>query len=74
MSNYKVELYVGTGYVGSDVREEIDLIDDWGYDEEQAESIFEESGEDYERFMDEDVNQWIWKSIESSANLIKESN
>lgn len=39
MSKYKYEFYVSTNKVGSETSEEVDLVDDWGFNEEELDEM-----------------------------------
>ncbi|CAL7898251.1 DUF7167 family protein [Fusobacterium necrophorum] len=67
MSKYKVRFYVSTGYVGSEVEEDVDLIEDYGFSEEEAKEILE--GEDK---LQEIFNEWLFENIDAGCKRLEE--
>lgn len=73
MSKYKVEFSVGTNYVGSDHREEFDLVDDWGWDEEDAKKSLGEYGDEgSNKKLEEVFNEWVLENIDAGLTIIEE--
>lgn len=60
MSKYKIKFYVSTGYVGAKVEEDVDLIEDYGFSEEEAKEIFENEDK-----MEEIFNEWLFENIDA---------
>ena len=48
------KLHESMGYVGTDSEEEIDLVDDWGYSEEEVEEMADE-------YIAEELSQSAWE-------------
>ena len=60
MSKYKVGFMVdSTANAFSENKEVIDLVDDWGYEEEEAKEIFENKEKLREVF-----EEWMWETID----------
>ncbi|WP_314394866.1 MULTISPECIES: hypothetical protein [Leptotrichia] len=61
MSKYKLGFSIGDSYCGENA--EIDLIDDYGYTEEEAKEIINDDDKQYELFREwrnENINQSYW--------------
>ena len=61
MSKYKLGFSIGASYCGENA--EIDLIDDYGYTEEEAKEIINDDDKQYELFREwrnENINQSYW--------------
>jgi len=61
MSKYKLGFSIGDSYCGENT--EIDLIDDYGYTEEEAKEIINDDDKQYELFREwrnENINQSYW--------------
>ena len=69
MSKYKIKFYVSTGYVSSKIEEIIDLVEDYGYSEEEAKEIIK--NEDEERLKDL-FNEWVWENIDGGWEKLEE--
>ncbi|MBR8723208.1 hypothetical protein IX325_001525 [Fusobacterium necrophorum subsp. funduliforme] len=67
MSKYKVRFCVSTGYVGSEVEEDVDLIEDYGFSEEEAKEILE--GEDK---LQEIFDEWLFENIDAGWQKLEE--
>ncbi len=61
MSDYVFEFGVSTDRMGSDVIEEVDLIDDLGFDEEGLEG---KADSDIQDMLDEELQQFVWNNID----------
>ncbi|MDY2572716.1 MAG: hypothetical protein SOW67_01395 [Fusobacterium necrophorum] len=69
MSKYKVKFYVSTRYVGSEIEEDIDLVEDYGFSEEEAKKLLEDKDE--ERLKDL-FNEWVWENIDGGWVKLEE--
>ena len=75
MSAYKVELYVGTKYVGCSWKDTYDLIDDFDMEEEEAKEIFDklkagrDLGRDVYEMFEEKAKRMV--GYESDATAIE---
>ena len=61
MSKYKLGFSIGESYCGENA--EVDLIDDYGYTEEEAKEIINDDDKQYELFREwrnENINQSYW--------------
>jgi hypothetical protein len=61
MSKYKLGFSIGDSYCGENA--EVDLIDDYGYTEEEAKEIINDDDKQYELFREwrnENINQSYW--------------
>ncbi|KYM67126.1 hypothetical protein A2U13_08860 [Fusobacterium necrophorum subsp. funduliforme] len=67
MSKYKIKFYASTRYVGAEVEEDVDLIEDYGFSEEEAKEIFENEDKIQEIF-----NEWIWENIDAGWKRLGE--
>lgn len=67
MSNYKYEFGVSIGYPDTDRIEEIDLVDDLGYDESDLDGM---SGRDVQDIADNEVADWQARYVEYWAERI----
>lgn len=67
MSKYKVKFYVSTRYVGAEVEEDVDLIEDYGFSEEKAKEIFENEDK-----MQEIFNEWLFENIDAGWKRLGE--
>jgi hypothetical protein len=65
MSKYKYEFGVSTNYIGSEAKEIVDLVDDWGYDESDLDGRTEEDildelyGQPLEDFVGNSIESWV---------------
>lgn len=62
MSDYVFEFGVSTQYHGSDVVDEIDLVDDLGFDEDELEG---KSDEEIKVLLDQDLQDFVWENVDS---------
>lgn len=67
MSKYKVKFYVYTRYVGSEVEEDVDLIEDYGFSEEEAKEILEDEDKLQEIF-----DEWLFENIDAGWQKLEE--
>ncbi|AYV94726.1 DUF7167 family protein [Fusobacterium necrophorum] len=67
MSKYKVNFYASTRYVGAEVEEDVDLIEDYGFSEEKAKKIFEDEDKLQEIF-----NEWLFENIDAGWKRLEE--
>ncbi|KYM39602.1 hypothetical protein A2U03_06735 [Fusobacterium necrophorum subsp. funduliforme] len=67
MSKYKVKFYVSTRYVGAEVEEIIDLVEDYGYSEKEAKEILENEVRLQEMF-----NEWVFENIDAGWKRLGE--
>ena len=61
MSKYKLGFSIGDSHCGENA--EVDLIDDYGYTEEEAKEIINDDDKQYELFREwrnENINQSYW--------------
>ena len=65
MSKYKLGFSIGDSYCGENA--EIDLIDDYGYTEEEAKEIINDDDKQYELF-----REWRNENIDQSYWVVKE--
>lgn len=70
MSNYRYEMYVSTGYIGSEVTKEIDLVDDWGYDESDLDGRTEE--DILEELGGRDLEDFVWDNTDSGVRRLRD--
>ena len=67
MSKYKVNFYVKSrANVYSTNAEVIDLVDDYGYTEKEAEEIIND-----EKKLKEEFETWLWDNIETGFQVLK---
>ena len=67
MSKYKVGFYVNSrANVYSTNAEVIDLVDDYGYTEKEAEEIIND-----EKKLKEEFETWLWDNIETGFQVLK---
>lgn len=67
MSKYKVGFYVNSNAnVYSTNAEVIDLVDDYGYTEKEAEEIIND-----EEKLKEEFEAWLWDNIETGFQVLK---
>ena len=70
MSKYKVKFYVSPNYtIGASMEEIIDLVEDYGFSEEEAKEILED--EDEERLKDL-FNEWVWENSDGGWEKLEE--
>lgn len=62
MSDYVFEFGVSTRYPGSDVTEEVDLIDDGYFTAEQLEGKTDREIED---LLDQSLQDFVWNNVDS---------
>ncbi|WP_339980447.1 DUF7167 family protein [Fusobacterium necrophorum] len=67
MSKYKVKFYASTRYVGAEVEEIIDLVEDYGYSEKEAKEILENEDRLQEMF-----NKWLFENIDAGWKRLGE--
>lgn len=67
MSKYKVKFYASTRYVGAEVEEIIDLVEDYGYSEKEAKEILENEDSLQEMF-----NEWLFENIDTGWKRLGE--
>ena len=65
MSKYKLGFSIGDSYCGENA--EVDLIDDYGYTEEEAKEIINDDDKQYESF-----REWRNENIDQSYWVVKE--
>ena len=65
MSKYKLGFSIGDSYCGENA--EVDLIDDYGYTEEEAKEIINDDDKQYELF-----REWRNANINQSYWVVKE--
>jgi len=70
MSKYKYEMYVSTGYQGSERTKVIDLVDDWGYDESDLDG--RTKGDIIAELEDCSLDDFVWNSVDSGVRWIGE--
>lgn len=68
MSKYKYNFYVSTGYVGSKISEDIDLVDDWNHSEDELDAMSEE---ELEELVGELYDEWLGNNINSGFERIE---
>ena len=67
MSKYKVGFYVNSrANIHSTNAEVIDLVDDYGYTEKEAEEIIND-----EKKLKEEFETWLWDNIETGFQVLK---
>lgn len=59
MSKYKIKFHVSTGYVSSEVEEIIDLVEDYGYSEEEAKEIIKNEDK-----IEAIFKEWVWENLD----------
>jgi len=62
MSKYKYKFYVSTGFVGSNIEHDIDLVDDFSIIEIELDAMTEV---ELEKEVDEFYDEWVGNVIES---------
>ena len=67
MSKYKIKFYVSTGYVNSEVEETIDLVEDYGYSEQEAKEIIKNEDK-----IEAIFEEWVWENLDSSWKVLGE--
>ena len=67
MSKYKIKFYVSTGYVNSEVEETIDLVEDYGYSEQEAKEIIKNEDK-----IEAIFEEWVWENLYSSWKKLEE--
>ena len=67
MGKHKVKFYASTRYVGAEVEEIIDLVEDYRYSEEEAKEIFENEDK-----MQEIFNEWLFENIDAGWKKLEE--
>lgn len=67
MSKYKVKFYASTRYVGAEVEEIIDLVEDYEYSEKEAKEILENEDRLQEMF-----NEWVFENIDAGWKRLGE--
>lgn len=67
MSKYKVGFFMNSrANIRSTNAEVIDLIDDYGYTEEEAEEIIKD-----EEKLKEEFEEWLWNTIETGFQFLE---
>ena len=67
MSKYKIGFYVNSNAnISSTNAEVIDLVDDYGYTEEEAEEIIKD-----EKKLKEEFEEWLWDTIETGFQVLE---
>nr|WP_314081060.1 hypothetical protein [uncultured Leptotrichia sp.] len=67
MSKYKVGFYVNSNAnIYSTNAEVIDLVEDYGYTEKEAEEIIND-----EKKLKEEFEDWLWDNIETGFQVLK---
>lgn len=69
MSKYRYNFHVSTGYVGSKVSEDVDLVEDWN--EVEAELDEMAANGELEEYLVELYNTWLWNAIEGGFGRIE---
>ena len=64
MSKYKLGFSIGDSYCGENA--EVDLIDDYGYTEEEAKEIIND-----EEKLKEEHEAWLWETIETGFRVLE---
>jgi hypothetical protein len=64
----KIRLYLSTSTVGSAIKEEFDLIDDWAVPEEELKG---KSDEEVIDMLKVEINEWVWSKINLDVRVIK---
>lgn len=67
MSKYKIKFYVSTGYVNSEVEETIDLVEDYGYSEQEAKEIIKNEDK-----IEAIFEEWVWENLDSGWKVLGE--
>ncbi|KYM38491.1 hypothetical protein A2U10_07090 [Fusobacterium necrophorum subsp. funduliforme] len=67
MSKYKIKFYVSTGYVNSEVEETIDLVEDYGYSEQEAKEIIKNEDK-----IEAIFEERVWENLDSSWKVLGE--
>lgn len=67
MSKYKIKFYVSTGYVSSKIEEIIDLVEDYGYSEEEAKEIIKNEDK-----IEAIFEEWVWETLDSGWKVLGE--
>lgn len=67
MSKYKIKFHVSTGYVNSEVEETIDLVEDYGYSEQEAKEIIKNEDK-----IEAIFEEWVWENLDSSWKVLGE--
>ena len=65
MSKYKIKFYVSTGYVNSEVEETIDLVEDYGYSEQEAKEIIKNEDK-----IEAIFEEWVWETLDSGWKVL----
>ncbi len=65
MSKYKIKFYVSTGYVSSKIEEIIDLVEDYGYSEEEAKEIIKNEDK-----IEAIFEEWVWETLDSGWKVL----
>ena len=67
MSKYKVGFYVNSNAnIYSTNAEVVDLVEDYGYTEKEAEEIIND-----EKKLKEEFEDWLWDNIETGFQVLK---
>lgn len=56
MSNYKIKLHASVNFINCEREKTIDLIDDWGYDEDEARALCNEINAGKASYMERDFS------------------
>ena len=67
MSKYRIKFYVSSGYVGSAAEEIVDLIEDYGYSEKEAQEIIKDEEKIQELF-----EEWLWERINTGWKVLED--
>lgn len=65
MSKYKIKFYVSTGYVSSKIEEIIDLVEGYGYSEEEAKEIIKNEDK-----IEAIFEEWVWETLDSGWKVL----
>ena len=67
MSKYKIEFYVNSNAnIHSTNAEVIDLVEDYGYTEKEAEEITND-----EEKLEKEFDTWLWETIETGFQVLE---
>lgn len=67
MSEFKYKFHCGAGYAGAEHVQEIDLVDDFGYEEDQLEMM---TKEDLEDLIEDELREWHYQYVEYWAEKL----
>lgn len=67
MSKYRIKFHVSSGCVGSATEEIVDLIENYGYSEKEAQEIIKDEEKIQELF-----EEWLWERINTGWKVLED--